>query len=89
MDGAQFVVGSHGNTSVVIDNLNVLGAGVSPDKAHTPLVIDADAVLTCTRTRKKLKPIARRAAQELQRLRRIQQLQLPFGYSLHVQELPG
>jgi len=30
---------------VVINNFNVAGVSIVPDKAHAPLIIDADAVL--------------------------------------------
>jgi hypothetical protein len=30
---------------VKINNLDIVGVSISPDEAHTPLIVDADAML--------------------------------------------
>jgi hypothetical protein len=40
-------IGGHRNLpSVMIDNLNIFGTGLSPSKADPPLLVDPNAVLT-------------------------------------------
>jgi len=67
---------------MVIDNLYIGWATVRPDKAHTPLIVDANAVLTSAIPFQGLQPIAWRGTQKLQRLRGRQLRQLALGHSL-------
>src|ERR1700754_2951626 len=45
-------------SSVVVHDLDVLGAGVGPGEADPPLVVDPDAVLTLAVTPENLQPVA-------------------------------
>jgi hypothetical protein len=58
-------------TSVVIDNLNLVGISCSPAKTDPPLIIDANTVLAGAIASELLKAIARRNSEVLQRLGRI------------------
>jgi hypothetical protein len=62
--------------SVVINNFNLVGVPVKPHKAQSPLIVDANAVLTSTIADQSLQSVARRDAQEIQRGRSVQLLQL-------------
>lgn len=42
MDGREFL---HG-VSVIIDDFHLVGVGLSPSEAHTPLVVDSNTVLS-------------------------------------------
>jgi len=67
---------------MVIDNLDIGGVAVCPDKAHTPLIIDANAVLSGAIPFQGFQPIAWRGTQKLQRLRSSQLRQLALGHAL-------
>jgi len=47
-------------TSVIIDDLDILRPDFRPAEAHSPLIVDADAVLSLTISYQRLQPIARR-----------------------------
>jgi len=70
---------------MVIDNLDIGGAAIRPDKAHTPLIVNANAVLTGAIPFQGFQSIAWRGTQKLQRLRGSQLRQLALG---HVLECP-
>jgi hypothetical protein len=53
--------------SVVVDNFHVFGPCVRPAKAYTPLIINTDTVLPLSVACERLKAIAWRRLQELQR----------------------
>ena len=53
---------------MVIDNFNVFGTVFSPDEAHPPLVVDANAVLAIPVPFKGVKTIARRQRRSLSSL---------------------
>jgi hypothetical protein len=55
MHGRQSFIRHITLTSVVVRDLNLIRIAISPHKADAPLVIDADAVLTCTIGRKLFK----------------------------------
>lgn len=74
--------------SVVIDDLHVRYAFFHPDKAHAPLVVDANAVLAPAIPTQQLQSVAWRAAQKIQRLRRVQLRQLAFRYGLNIGKPP-
>jgi hypothetical protein len=61
---------------VVINDLNQVGMPVKPHKTHTPLIVDANAVLTSTITAQSLQPVTRRHTQEIKRGSSVQLLQL-------------
>jgi len=48
---------------VIIDNFNVFGSAISPEKADTPLVVDADRHLSAAIALQRLKAISRRKSQ--------------------------
>jgi len=72
--------------SVVIDDLDVCWAVICPDKADTPLVIDANAVLSSSVSFESFQPVTRRGSQKAKRVGAIEQLQLALGDSPHVRE---
>jgi hypothetical protein len=73
---------------MVIDDLDVPWAIVSPAEADSPLVVNANAVLSAPVTTKFLEPVARWHAQVVQILGAIEHLKLPFGLYLERPELP-
>ncbi len=60
------------------------GVAVGPDKAHAPLVVDADAVLPLSVAQQRLQAVARRNAQVVQRRSPIQHGQLAQGSGFDV-----
>src|SRR5690554_1415630 len=80
MDRAHGIDGAgHGEPhSVVIDDLDIGGAAVRPDKTHPPLTVDTDAVLASAVSLQGFQPVSGWAAQKVERLRGIQKLQLAF-----------
>jgi hypothetical protein len=75
---------------VVVYNLNFVGVSISPLKADSILVIDANAVLAFSIASKALQPIARRYGHIAQGPGRIQQLQFLEGALLKVgRDAPG
>jgi hypothetical protein len=69
---------------VVIDDLYVVRITRTPSKANTPLIVDPDTVLTGSVAFQRLKPIARRDAQEIQGGRSMDLQQLPVRNPLYV-----
>lgn len=57
MNGSKLAI--HAVSSVVIDNLDLVRAGLAPGEADTPPVIDSDAPLPFPITREFLEPICR------------------------------
>ena len=47
---------------MVVDNFDVFGAAIFPDKANAPLIVDADRMLPATVTLECLKAVTRRPA---------------------------
>jgi uncharacterized protein YcnI len=43
---------------MVINNFNLLGMAIDPNKANAPLVVDADAVLPSTVAAQSFQPVA-------------------------------
>lgn len=74
---------------MVIDDLHVGHALVGPHEAQPPLVVDADAVLALAVAAQRFQPVAGRAAQEVQSLRRVQLRQLALGHAVDVGEAAG
>jgi hypothetical protein len=70
--------------SVVVRDLHVAGISEFPPEADAPLIVDTNAVLACSRTRKSFQPIARRNSEVLDRIRGIQKQELPMSSPLHV-----
>jgi len=62
---------------MVVSDLSVVGVSVSPAEAHAPLIIDADAVMPLAIPGQLFQPVAGRNPQILERLRRIEDSELP------------
>jgi hypothetical protein len=75
--------------SVVISYFNALRSRLGPYKANAPLVVDADAVLTCPITGQCFEAIARRRFQVTKLRGIVQHLELSLRYALDVSEPPG
>lgn len=63
----------------VVDDLDDLGAGVSPYEADPPLLVDADAVLAGSIASQCFEPVVGRDPQVIEGLGGIQQDKLPQG----------
>jgi hypothetical protein len=61
---------------MIVDNLNLLSATVTPCEANPPLIIDSDRVLSLAVTLKRFEPIAWRLTQIVQCADAIKQQQL-------------
>ena len=53
---------------MVVNDLSVGGATFCPDEAQSPLIVDADAVLTLPVLLQRFEAVTRRRAQEVQGL---------------------
>ena len=62
---------------MVVDNLNILRAGIRPNEADPELSVDSDAVLTPSISRKPLKSVSRGNAEIVQPLGRVELVELP------------
>jgi hypothetical protein len=69
---------------MVVDDFDILSASVLPNKAHPPLVIDADAVLASAIAPQKFKPISGWNFQVLQHPRLVDHAQFAKGDSLNI-----
>jgi hypothetical protein len=67
---------------VVVHDLDVVRITFTPQKADTPLIVDADTVLAIPVTVQRFEPIARRRRQVPQLRRAVQLPQLSSGYLL-------
>jgi hypothetical protein len=75
---------------VVIDYFYVFGPGSSPGEANSPLIIHPDAVLALPVSRKGLQSIARRNAQVMQEVGRVNHQKFAMRTSLNlVRQLRG
>src|SRR5882724_4894411 len=63
---------------MVVDDFNVSGAGTSPSKTDTPLVIDSHAELTCPVALERFQPVAWNGAQIRQRRGGVEMIQFPL-----------
>lgn len=61
---------------MVVNDFDIMGCIVLPDKANAPLVIDPDTVLTGTVAPEQLQPVARRYPQIIEPCRHLQLLEL-------------
>jgi hypothetical protein len=69
-------------SSVIIDDLNVVGIPFDPTEAQPPLVIDSDAMLSPPVTRQCLEAIPRRGLEIAQGARPVKVVQLPARHAL-------
>lgn len=73
---------------IIVCDLDIMRVALLPDEAQTPLIIDADAVLTHSVVFKCFQSVARRP--QIQQVGcRIQNLQLPQGDPLNVRRKPA
>jgi hypothetical protein len=75
--------------SVVISYFNALRSRLGPYKAHAPLVVNADTVLTCPITGQCFQVIAWRRFQVTKLRSIVQHLEFSLRYALNVSEPPG
>ena len=61
---------------MVVNDLNPFWTSVAPPEADTPLIIDSDAVLSCSITAQMLEPVARRNPKILETTRGVNLPQL-------------
>ena len=74
---------------MIVRDLNFIRLSAAPAKADTPLIIDSNAVLPRSVSRKLLQPVARWRSKIHQGVRRVDDLQLALGDPLQAQgELP-
>jgi hypothetical protein len=64
---------------VVVDDLDLFGSWRCPDEADAKLIVDANAVLTCSIAPQRLESIARRDTKILELLGRVDVVELPSG----------
>jgi hypothetical protein len=69
-------------SSVIIDDLDVVGIPAGPAEAHSPLVIDSDAVLSPPVTCYCFEVIAWRGLEVVQGTRAVEVVQLPARHAL-------
>ena len=74
---------------MVVHNFYVVRVSVVPDKAHTILIVNPDAVLAFAAVLQSLEPVSRRTAQERKRFGAVQLLQLSLCNRLKAFELTG
>jgi hypothetical protein len=67
---------------MIVDDLNLLSATITPYEANPPLIVDADRVLSLAIALKRFEPIARRLTQIVQCADAIEQQQLATGLPL-------
>ena len=72
------------SSSVAIDDLDHRGFNPAPHEANPPPIVDADAVLPGAITFQDFKTVARRDAEIVESLRRVEHLQLHSGPTLEV-----
>ena len=65
---------------MVIGNFDVKRVGVNPTETDSPLIVDANAVLTLSIAAQRFEPVAGYGPQVGQRSRRLQLVELALGY---------
>lgn len=71
---------------MVIDDLDLFGAVLAPNKADPPLIVDSDAVLTAAIASQGFESVPRRRAEVREPSRRIQHIQLAQCDGLDISE---
>lgn len=74
---------------MVVNNFDVNGSSRRPDETHTPLIVDANAVLTGSIALERFQAIARRRSQEIERQGSVQLRQLSLGDRCDRSKAPG
>ena len=70
--------------SVIVHDFNVIGVAIFPDKADSPLIVDANAVLPGPVTGKSFQTVSSRYAQVVQARSAVQDHQLSLRPTLNV-----
>ncbi len=73
---------------MVVAEPHIVGIAITPPKADTPLIIDADAVPTGAVSAQRLQAIARGHPQECQARGAVDEIELPLGAHGHVARKP-
>src|SRR5271168_503415 len=73
--------------SVIIPDLHVVSVSIAPNETNTPLVVDADTVLSRAVTLQRMKPVSRRKIQIHQTFGRVQHQKLAPRRLPNVHEL--
>jgi len=71
---------------MIVYDFNIFCASFRPMKAYTPLLVDTNAVLTCTVAFEYFKAISGRYFQVIQHARNFKLPQLPSGYRSNILE---
>jgi hypothetical protein len=74
---------------MIVDNLDIEGFAIPPDKANPPLIIDADAVLALPVPRQSFQPVATQPAQIVKTLRCVDHKQLRPSPVLYLRRQPA
>jgi hypothetical protein len=69
---------------VIIGEFNVVGVGIAPSEADSPLIVNPDAVFSLSISGQLFKTVPRREAQIDQIFRGVQHNEFPLGEPLHV-----
>jgi len=69
---------------MIIDDHDISGIAVLPDKTDAPLIVDANAVLTCAVAFQRFQAVRRGYAQIFQRFGIVEHTQLALGNMLEV-----
>ena len=69
---------------MVIDNLYLFGVAVAPDETDTPLLVDADTLLSFSIPFQGLEAVRRWNTKIIQRLGVVEHTQLAPGYLLNI-----
>jgi hypothetical protein len=74
---------------MIVDDLNVMSATVTPDEADSPWVVDPYAVLSLSVARESFQAVSRRNAEVFNAGTAIQHAQLPKGGLLNIRRQPS
>jgi hypothetical protein len=80
----RIIIASCDGKSVIVHDLGVIRTVLRPYEAYPVPVVDADAVLSFPVTFQSFKPVARRYPQFVERIDRIELIELPRGNSPEV-----
>jgi hypothetical protein len=74
---------------VIVDNLNVLGNAISPDKTDSPPVVDSDAALTISIRGQSLEPVPGNRGEVFQFFRVVEYSQFSSRDLRDISKLPA
>jgi hypothetical protein len=73
---------------VVVDDFNVIGSILLPNKTNAELIIDADTVLTAPASSHRFQHVSRRLAEIVQACSRIHPVEFSPGYAFYTSPSP-